>query len=264
MEDLEPVAGTVRGRRFRRNVVAVGAALGLTLGGLGVAAAQTQGSTAPAAPPPAAGRPPGPGPDRPGPGPGLATAAKAIGVTEAELRTALESGKSIADLAKSKNVEVKVVIDAIVAEHKAKLAEEVKAGHLTQAQADERAATLEQRVTDMVNHAGLPAPGGRHGPGGPGGPGGPDHGPGPGLATAAKAIGISDADLQTALRSGQSIAQVAQAKGVDPKVVIDAIVAEAKTNLEQRITEMVNHVGGPGPGPGRGPGRGPGGGHRGP
>jgi len=75
-----------------------------------------------------------------------------------------------------------------------------------------------------------------------------------GLAAAAKAIGISEADLQTALRSGQSIAQVAQSKGVDPAVVITAMVEEAKAklaeqtaNLQPRITERVNRAGGGGP-----------------
>ena len=47
-------------------------------------------------------------------------------------------------------------------------------------------------------------------------PGGPDHGGRrPGLTAAAKAIGISESDLRTALQSGQTIADVARAKGVD-------------------------------------------------
>ena len=244
--------GPAPGGRFRRNVLAVGAAVGLTLGGLGVAAAQTQGSTDPTAAPAAAPRPPGPG--HPGKGAGLAAAAKALGMSEADLRTALHSGQSMAQVAESKKVDVKVVIDAMVAEAKARLAEDVTAGRLTQAQADERSATLEQRITEMVNRVGGAGPGhGGHGPGGPGGPG--DHGPRPHLAAAAKAIGVSEADLETALRSGQSLAQVAQSKGVDVKVVVDALVAEARAKmaeqaatLEQRITEMVNRAGGAGPG----------------
>ena len=61
--------GAPQGRSFRAGLVAAGAALGLTLAGLGVAAAQTDGNTpapapnapnpAPQAPPP--GRPGGPG-----------------------------------------------------------------------------------------------------------------------------------------------------------------------------------------------------------
>jgi len=236
------------GHRFRRNVVAVGAALGLTLGGIGIAAAQTDSTTsttaAPAAPaPPAAGAKPDHGPGRGGPGAGLTAAAKAIGISEADLQTALRSGQSMAQVAQSKSIDPAVVITALVEEAKAKLAEDVKAGRLTQAQADERTATLQARITEHVNKVGGAGKGsGKRGHGGPG------------LAAAAKAIGISEADLQTALRSGQSIAQVAQAKGVDPAVVITAMVEEAKAklaekaaNLQPRITEQVNRTGGGGP-----------------
>ncbi len=248
--------GVSHGRRFRRNVVAVGAALGLTFGGLGIAAAQTQGSTSTSTPAPAAGaRPPGPG--HGGPGAGSAAAAKAIGISEADLRTALGSGQSIAQVAQSKGVDPASVIAAMVADGKARLADE--------------AAGLEARITEDVNRTGGP---GHDGPGGEG-PGRP--GRGPGAAAAAKAIGISESDLRTALMSGQSIAQVAQSKGVDPSTVIAAMVTDAKgrladevkagrvtqaqaderaAGLDQRIADEVNHAGGPGR---RGPGHGPGG-----
>ncbi|MEZ5141569.1 MAG: hypothetical protein R2726_03485 [Acidimicrobiales bacterium] len=115
-------------------------------------------------------------------------------------------------------------------------------------------------------------PAGGHGPGGPGGFG-HDRG-GAGLDTAAAAIGISADELRTALQNGQTIAQVAQSKGVEPQKVVDAIVAEMnkhfdeelasgehtqaeidqkKAEAAQRATDMVNNTmpkGGPG---GRGP-----------
>ncbi len=250
-----PEPGPDGGRRFRRNVVAVGAAIGLTLGGLGVAAAQTDSSTSTTAAPAAPAPPPGRPGHRGGPGKakvGLATAAGAIGISEADLKTALGAGQSIAQVAQGKGVDVAKVITALVDEAKAKLAEEVKAGRITQAQADERSADLPARLTEHVNRTGGPGKGG-HGKGGPG----RKHGPG--LAAAAKAIGISEADLLTELRAGKSIAQVAQAKGVDPAKVITAIVEEAKAKmaeraatLQERVTEQVNRVGGGGadrPGP---------------
>lgn len=55
-------------------------------------------------------------------------------------------------------------------------------------------------------------------------------------------IGVTADDLKTALQSGQSIADVATANGVDPQDVIDALVAEATSNMTQRITDMVNGV----------------------
>ncbi len=82
---------------------------------------------------------------------GLDTAAKAIGVTTDELRQALAGGQSIADYAKSKNVDPQKVIDALVAEAKTHLDEAVTAGKLTQAQADTRLTDETARIMNMVN-----------------------------------------------------------------------------------------------------------------
>jgi hypothetical protein len=81
----------------------------------------------------------------------LAAASKALGMTEAALRAELEAGKTAADVAKAKGVDVQVVTDAVIAYDKADIAAAVKAGTMTQAQADERLANLTQHVTDEVN-----------------------------------------------------------------------------------------------------------------
>ena len=267
-ETAPSAPGDDGGRRFRRTLVAAGAALGMTLAGLGIATAQTGND------PPTTTTLPADGERRPGRHHGvkvsLAVAATAIGISDDELRTALRSGQSIAQVAQSKGVDVQKVIDAIVADARERVAEKVQEGDLTQAHADQRLANLPQRVTDMVNRTG----GSRHGPGGH-----RRHGPGPGLAAAADAIGVSEQDLVTALRSGQSIAQVAQSKGVEVQKVIDAIVADARTrlaekvqsgdltqaqadqrlaNLSARVTDMVNRTGGAGHGPKPRPGDGEG------
>ena len=62
------------------------------------------------------------------------------------------------------------------------------------------------------------------------------------LETAASVIGVTADDLKAALQSGQSIADVATANGVDPQTVIDALVAEATDKVTERITAMVNGV----------------------
>ncbi len=69
-------------------------------------------------------------------------------------------------------------------------------------------------------------------------------GPGRGahLEAVASVIGVTADDLKAALQSGQSIADVATANGVDPQTVIDALVAEATSDMTQRITDMVNGV----------------------
>ena len=77
--------------------------------------------------------------------------AKAIGISEADLTTALNSGKTVADVAKANNVNVQTVIDALVADGNDELAAAVKAGTITQAQADAEKANVVQRATDQVN-----------------------------------------------------------------------------------------------------------------
>src|SRR5690606_35881100 len=57
------------------------------------------------------------------------------------------------------------------------------------------------------------------------------------LAAAADAIGISVEDLRSALMDGQTIAEVADANGVDPQAVVDAMVAEAEEHLAEKVAE---------------------------
>ena len=62
------------------------------------------------------------------------------------------------------------------------------------------------------------------------------------LTTAADAIGITADELKTAIEGGQTIAQIAEANGKSVQSVIDALVAQATTDLTERITDMVNGV----------------------
>ena len=104
--------------------------------------------------------PGGPGGHRGG-GHLLASAATVLGMTEADLRTALESGKSLVDVAKSKGMSKATLISKLVAAANAHLAADVKAGRLTQAEANQRKADLKSRITERVEQKGLPArPGG--------------------------------------------------------------------------------------------------------
>ena len=91
------------------------------------------------------------GPGGFGGGHDLSTAATALGMTEADLRTALESGKTLADVAKAKSVSVDTLIAALVKAEKEQIAQAVTDKKITQAQADERLADLTKLVTDRVN-----------------------------------------------------------------------------------------------------------------
>ena len=125
---------------------------------------------------------------------------------------------------------------------KARLQTLVDDGTLTSSQLDAVVAALEaaRPMGDGM---------GEHGRG-HGGPGhdGQNHGGDRGekrqemLTAAADAIGITADELKTAIEGGQTIAQVAEAIGKSVQSVIDALVAQATTDLTQRITDMVNGV----------------------
>lgn len=169
---------------MNRTIIKTTLAGALLLGGAGaalipsiVAAADPTASPTPAATAPA-GAPSHDGQRGPG-GPfghvetvsDMKVAADAIGISETDLVAQLQAGKSLADVAKAKNVDPQKVIDALVADEKAEIAAAVTAGTETQAQADQELANLTQRITDRVNQAGM-GPGGKGGHDGQRGPGG--------------------------------------------------------------------------------------------
>src|SRR6185436_10823869 len=87
----------------------------------------------------------------PGGGAGSAAIATYLGLTAAELRTQLESGTSLADVAKVQGKTVAGLEDAIVADAKTHLDADVAAGKLTAAQEATMLADLKAHVDDFVN-----------------------------------------------------------------------------------------------------------------
>jgi DNA-binding CsgD family transcriptional regulator len=102
-------------------------------------------------------------------GAGLDEVADILGITPAELRTQLRSGKTLAEIAKTKNISQATLVDKLVAAAKSSLAAEVKAGWLTQARADAIAKNLSSRITEMVTRTGPMGMRGHHRGGGPDG-----------------------------------------------------------------------------------------------
>jgi uncharacterized membrane protein YebE (DUF533 family) len=146
----------------------------------------------------------------------LDAAAKAIGISTDTLLSDLKGGKTIAQVAASKNVALKTVIAAMVA-----------------AAEKDFDANVTDRITNEVNHSfKRPAPRS-------GGSAGPQRGFGVrggfGLDAAAKAIGVSTDTLESDLKGGQTIAQVAASKKVAVKTVVAAMVAAAKSQFEADV-----------------------------
>src|SRR5207302_6154275 len=81
----------------------------------------------------------------------LDAAATYLGLTEAQLRTQLESGKSLADVAKAQGKSVDGLKQAILSQVQSKLDQAVKDGELTTAQRDQMLADLKAHIDDLVN-----------------------------------------------------------------------------------------------------------------
>jgi len=176
-------------------------------------------------------------------------AATYIGITEAQLRTELGTDKSLADVAIAHGK----TRDGLIAA-------------LTAAQ--------QQNIATLVDQKGIgarPDPANGYGPG-------PGFGRGPGdrnvignsLATAATYLGTTAADLETKMRAGQTLAQIANATaGKSRDGLLNALVADAtakidaaqkagtitadqatqqKSNLSTRLAQLIDNTG---PFPGR-------------
>src|SRR6201989_2096126 len=94
------------------------------------------------------GGPGGPG----GHGDDLAAAATYLGITQADLQTQLQAGKTLAQIADATSGKSKAgLIDALVAAETTELDAALKAGTITQAQHDQMVAGLKARFTAMAN-----------------------------------------------------------------------------------------------------------------
>ena len=98
-------------------------------------------------------------PFRPGPGLALDAAAEALRISESELHDQLRAGKTIADVAKAKSIDVQKVIGAMVADATKRIDQAVTDGHLSADRAASLKAELTQRTTTLVNE-GAPFKGG--------------------------------------------------------------------------------------------------------
>lgn len=82
----------------------------------------------------------------------LDTVATVLGLTVDEVRTAVQGGTTIAELATQHGSTAQAVIDALVAEVQAHFDAEVASGEHTQADADSRIADAKNHITEFVNN----------------------------------------------------------------------------------------------------------------
>ncbi len=175
--------------------------------------------------------------------------AQKLGMTVAELNTALQSGQTIDQIAQSKNVSITDLNQVALDAAKSALAEQVKSGAITQQQAD---SLLSRMTTPLLNFG----RGRGFGPGKMGGSFGNMMGPNGAhqqvFAAIAQKLGMTTDELTKALQSGQTITQLAQSKGVAltdlqkvataaMKVELDALVKQG-TLTQQQEDQMLSQM----------------------
>ena len=141
----------------------------------------------------------------------ITAAATYIGITEAQLRTELGTDKSLADVAIAHGKTRDGLIAALVA-------------------------SQQQNIAALVDQKGIgarPNPANGYGPGGYGrGPGGKNV-IGDSEAAAATYLGTTAADLETKVRAGQTLAQIANATaGKSRDGLLNALVADATAKID--------------------------------
>jgi hypothetical protein len=150
------------------------------------------------------------------------------------------------DAAQRLNVTPEALKSALGAAEDAQLDAQVKAGKLTQEQADAIKKARAQAGTVLGGPGGRPGPG----PGGPGAGRGPWGGPPRGMGlqlgldvkggaidAAAGALGLSRDDLVAKLKAGKSIADVAKDQGKSLDDVKTAISDAVAKELDQRVKD---------------------------
>jgi uncharacterized coiled-coil protein SlyX len=155
---------------------------------------------------------------------GPAAIASYLGLTPAQLRAQLGSGKSLAQIAVTQGKTVAGLENAIYADVQAHLDQAVASGRLTKAQEQTLLTRLKSRLDDLVNHAFPKAASTRLGL----------RGSRLGAAVSAY-LGITPAQLRTELRSGKSLAEVAVAHGKTAAGLKTAILAKVKARLDRAV-----------------------------
>lgn len=153
----------------------------------------------------------------------LPTAAQVLNMTPQQLAQELRGGQSIAQVAQSKGVSEQQVIDAVVQKISATLDQRVQAGKLTQEKSDQIKANLPDCVKKIVEHNG------------------PWRNGHPflhmGVAQAASILGMTPQALVTELKSGKSLVDVAQSKGMSEQQLIDALINKERPMLTKFVEQ---------------------------
>ncbi|WCK54017.1 hypothetical protein PP175_22300 [Aneurinibacillus sp. Ricciae_BoGa-3] len=151
-----------------------------------------------------------------------------LNVDATTLQQDLKAGKSLADIASAQGVDEQKVIDLLVSQQSQRLDQALQSGKLTQDQVTKKKADLQSEIKNRVEHKGEFGFEGKHG----------DRGGQ--FKDAASVLGMNPQDVLTQLKSGKSLAQIAQSKGISETDLVNQLLQKDKDRLTKMVEQTWN------------------------
>jgi len=146
-------------------------------------------------------------------------------MTPHDLHEALRSGETIAQLSQEKGVSVDSLVTEVTAIRSVQLQKEVSAGKLTQEQANQILSNLQNGFTYWFNNGKPPEDWHDRAIA-------DDH-----IEQLASQLGITPGQLQDDMKSGETIAQLAQEKGISVDNLVTNLTTKRIAQIQQEVTD---------------------------
>ncbi|SDN41006.1 hypothetical protein SAMN04487897_102822 [Paenibacillus sp. yr247] len=164
--------------------------------------------------------------------------ASILGIEQSVLKEEIKQGKTLVQIAQDKaNLSEEALLNKLTEAETKKIDEALTAGKIKQQQADKLKSSLAERLKKIVEakpkaieFKGAPGP---RGGSKPGGIWGDPH-------KIAVVLGITDEELSTQRKTGKSLAEIAQDKGITE----DQLIAKLKDSLTDELKSFVERKGG--------------------
>ncbi|USB32824.1 SHOCT domain-containing protein [Paenibacillus sp. YPG26] len=150
--------------------------------------------------------------------------AKLLNITTDQLCAGLKAGKTLAELAGEYKVEAQAVIDLFIAADVKELDAKLAAGEITQEEYDAQKAAKTEAAAQLVNTKF------------PGVIEGIEDVEGSGkFGALAKLLGMTESELKAAMKSGKSLADIAESHKVTAQQVVDLLIKDRLAKLDKKL-----------------------------
>ncbi|WP_442603839.1 hypothetical protein [Paenibacillus sp. KN14-4R] len=155
--------------------------------------------------------------------PFLDDAAQALGMQQDAVREQLQAGKSLSDIAIEKGISAEKLKSSILDKQSSRIDASVKSGSLSADKAKEFKSKMSARIDKMIQHKGM-----WH-----------NHHHAarlfPSTEKLSKKLGITQDDIRQKMKNGQSLAEIAQERGMNKTQLIQFIQEDLTPEIEKMI-----------------------------